>query len=131
MSLHRILLVEEDAVESARRAIILVTSGYRVATATSADEAADACGSSMPDLVLVGLQERPEKVSAIVAGLRARFRNARIAVLMHKSHHLCAVEIDDVIAIPAELPGDFLNRVGLALEMPAPVYKAKATASAV
>jgi CheY-like chemotaxis protein len=128
MSLHRILLVEEDALECARRAIILVTSGYRVATANSADEAADACGSAMPDLILVGLQERPEKVSAIVRELRTRFRAARVAVLMHKSHRLCPVEVDDTIAIPAELPGDFLHRVAMALELPAPALQAAAAA---
>ena len=129
MSFHRILLVEEDAMECARRAIILVTSGYRVATASSADEAADACGAHMPDLVLVGLQERPEKVSAIVAALRARFRAARVAVLMHKSHHLCPVALDDVLTIPAELPGDFLQRVASALEQPPPVARAHAAAT--
>lgn len=123
MSFHRILLVEEDAMECARRAIILVTSGYRVATASSADEAADACGTHMPDLILVGLQERPEKVSAILAELRARFRGARIAMLMHKSHHLCSVAVDDVLTIPAELPGDFLQRVASALEQAAPSAK--------
>jgi DNA-binding response OmpR family regulator len=109
-------LVEEDVIECARRAIILVTSGYRVATANGVEEAADACGTSMPDLILVGLQERPERVSVLVRGLRDRFRGARIAVLMHKSHHLCPVELDDVIAIPAELPGDFVARVASALE---------------
>jgi PleD family two-component response regulator len=128
MSLHRILLVEEDAMECARRAIILVTSGYRVATATGSDDAENACGNNMPDLVLVGLQERPEKVSAIVSGLRARFRGARIAILMHKSHHLCPVAVDDVMVIPAELPGDFLQRVASALETPAPSAKAVAAA---
>ena len=126
MNLQRILLVEEDALECARRAITLVTSGYRVATATTADEAADACGSHMPDLILVGLQERPEKVSAVVSRLRTTFRSARVAVLMHKSHRLCPVEVDDVIAIPAELPGDFLNRVALALELPGPAVEAAA-----
>ena len=126
MNFYRILLVEEDAMECARRAIMLVTSGYRVATASGSDEAADACGDSMPDLVLVGLQERPEKVSAVVSGLRARFRQARIAVLMHKSHHLCPVELDAVTVIPAELPGDFLERVASALASPAPRTKAAA-----
>ena len=123
---HRILLVEEDAMECARRAIMLVTSGYRVATASGGEEAADACGDCMPDLVLVGLQERPEKVSAIVSALRARFRNARIAILMHKSHRLCPVAVDDVLAIPAELPGDFLQRVAAALASPAPSAKVAA-----
>ena len=128
MSLHRILLVEEDAIECARRAIILVSSGYRVATATTADEAVEACGTAMPDLILVGLQERPETVSAIVHDLRTRFLAARVAVLMHKSHRLCPVEVDDTIAIPAELPGDFLHRVAMALALPAPAPLATAAA---
>jgi DNA-binding response OmpR family regulator len=120
MGLHHILLVEEDAVECARRAIFLVTSGYRVATANDADGAAQACGAAMPDLILVGLQERPEQVPAILRSLRERFRDARIAVLMHKSHRLSSVALDDVIAIPAELPGDFLNRVAGVLDFVPP-----------
>ena len=116
MSLHRILLVEEDAVECARRAIVLATSGYRVAIASSAEGAAQACGAARPDLILVGLQERPEQVSEMVRTLRGRFRAARIAVLMHQSQRLSAVSLDEVIAIPAELPGDFLNRVAGVLE---------------
>ncbi|HTK95879.1 MAG TPA: hypothetical protein VL382_09590, partial [Terriglobales bacterium] len=66
------------------------------------------------------------KVSAIVRDLRVCFRAARIVVLMHKSHRLCPVEIDDVIAIPAELPGDFLHRVAMALALPAPLATAAA-----
>ncbi len=126
MSLHRILLVEEDALECASRAIILVAAGYRVATASSAAEASIACADAMPDLVLVGLQERPEKISAVAQQLRGLFPSARVAVLMHKSHRLSAVALDDVISIRGELPGDFLQRVALVLALPAPMAAAAA-----
>jgi len=116
MSLQRILLVEEDARQCARRAILLVARGYRVATVANCEDAHAAVGAAMPDLILVGLQRRPEKVPAIVASLRARFRTTRIAVLMHKSHRLCPVRLDDAVLIPSERPRDFLRRVARALE---------------
>lgn len=123
MSLQRILLVEEDAYECARRAILLVARGYRVATAANSEDAVAAVGAAMPDLILIGLQRRPERVSALVTSLRSRFRSARIAVLMHKSHRLCSVALDDAIVIPSERPRDFLRRVARALE-PRTVAKA-------
>lgn len=116
MGLQRILLVEEDPQECARRAVMLVARGYRVATAANSEDAGAAVGATMPDLVLVGLQRRPETVSAVVTRLRARFRTARIAVLMHESHRLCSVGLDDAVVIPAEHPRDFLRRVARALE---------------
>jgi DNA-binding response OmpR family regulator len=123
MGLQRILLVEKDEGERARRAVMLVAQGYRVATVSGPEDAGAAVGAAMPDLILVGLQRRPEAVSAIVKDLRSRFRQARIAVLMHESHRLCAVALDDVVVIPAERPRDFVRRVARAL---APSTAAKA-----
>lgn len=116
MTTRRILLVEEDAHERARRATTLVERGYLVQTASDACEAASLCGPDRPDLILVGLERNVQKVSAAVAILRKGLPGVPVAALMHKTHRLCAVGLDDVTVIAAEQPADFLLRVARLLD---------------
>ena len=115
MKAHRILLVEEECAERSGRAASLLQRGYEVQTAADVQEATASCRQAMPHLVLVGLRVRPEQPSAIVAALRSNVPGVRIAILMHKSHRLCAVGLDGTTLIGAESPADFLRRVEIAL----------------
>jgi DNA-binding response OmpR family regulator len=126
MKAARILLVEKDLRERSDRATLLAASGYAVETAAGLDEAVTACDRAQPDLVLVGLERNAAKVSAVVATLRARVAGVRIAVLMHKTHRLCAVALDDAVVIRAEQPADFLQRVALLVAAPSPAARAVA-----
>ena len=101
MKPYRILLVEAEGDERTRRAAGLALQGYEVQTAADALEAAASCHRTMPRLALVGLGHRPEQPSAIVAALRASVPGLHIAILMHKSHHLCAVGLDGTTVIHA------------------------------
>jgi CheY-like chemotaxis protein len=111
MQPRTILLIDSDQSTRRQRALMLLTHGYLVSSVESLNEV-KLPFTHPPDLVLVRVDEPPDRSDSAFALIRNAAPGQRIGFLLDDGHHLCQLFVNGVLVRPQQaLAGDLIEEV--------------------
>jgi len=107
-----ILLVDSDQSTRRQRVIMLLTHGFLVRAAERIEDLELPFAIPAPDLVLLRVEEPPDRSDSAYMLIRNAAPRQRIGFLVDDSHYLCELHVDGVLVRPREeLAGDLIQSV--------------------
>jgi AmiR/NasT family two-component response regulator len=109
---RNILLIDSDQSTRRQRVIMLLTHGYLVHAAERVEDVELPFVRPAPDLVLLRVEEPPDRSDSAYMLIRNAAPGQRIGFLVGDSHYLCQLFVDGVLVRPREeLAGDLIQAV--------------------
>jgi hypothetical protein len=115
----KILLIEDDA-HAGKRAATLISHGYEMHTAGTAEVARVLWDNHRPDLILLALTNDADGILQLWEGIRRLAPQQRIAFLHGESLYLSPVLFNGEIVRHGEGPEDFVGKIKSLLASAAP-----------
>lgn len=107
-----ILLIDRDQSTRRQRVIMLLTHGFLVRAAGRLEDVDLPFASPAPDLVLLRVEEPPDRADSSYTLIRNAAPRQRIGFLVDDRHYLCELFVDGVLVRPREeLAGDLIQSV--------------------
>jgi DNA-binding response OmpR family regulator len=118
MKRRTILLIDSDRSTRRQRVCMLLTHGYLVHAAERVEDLDLPFNRPAPDLVLLRVDEPPDRSNSAYEQIRKAAPGQRIGFLLDDRHRLCQVFVNDVLTRPREeLAGDLIQAVAAMFEM--------------
>jgi DNA-binding NarL/FixJ family response regulator len=117
MKSRTILLIDSNQSTRRQRAAMLLTHGYLVRAEESIENLNLPFREPPPDLVLLRVDEPPDRPESAYAAIREAAPNQTIGFLLDDSHHLCQVFVNGILSKRREeLAGDLIETVNMIFE---------------
>jgi len=111
MKPRTILLIDNDQSTRRQRSLMLLTHGYIVSSAQSVAEV-QLPFATPPDLVLLRVDEPPDRFDSAFELIRRVAPDQRIGFLLDDDHTLCQLYVDGVLARPRQMiDGELIQEV--------------------
>jgi len=116
MKSRTILLIDSKQSTRRQRVAMLVTHGYLVRAEESIEELDLPFAGAAPDLVLLRVDEPPDRAESAYVAIRRAAPNQKIGFLLDDSHYLCEVFVNGILTRRREaLSGDLIEAVSMML----------------
>jgi hypothetical protein len=110
--LRTILLIDSDQSTRRQRVIMLLTHGYGVHAVETVGDLELPFSEPAPDLVLLRVDEPPDRSDSAFMRIRTAVPKQRIGFLLNDRHKLCQLFMNGVLVRPMEtLAGDLIHAV--------------------